>query len=278
MRTTCCRSPAGSFLLLVLLLAAPVASAAPSGRSKGTGGTAAQATPAVASNPTHEPARKPAKGERPEHPAGPEDAPYQVAVAYLNALSGRGDESARAYLLGGVTFTAQEVRIPNWTLVGRDPVRKESGYLAVAVRRMHDLDKAGAMALNELLALTEPHAASGGAGKKGRTSRPAKAPSPEEILEPTRRKARRFQEEFPVFAYVARVGKAVYWHPRNPFRRLLESIPHEGRYELEVHRFLVREKGPKEERTWPLRVLRLKTEAYDSGWKILPASDWDPDF
>jgi hypothetical protein len=38
-----------------------------------------------------------------------------------------------------------------------------------------------------------------------------------------------------------------------------------------------REKG-KQTRLWPLRVLRIKSAKYDSGWKVLPASDWDPNY
>jgi hypothetical protein len=51
-----------------------------------------------------------------------------------------------------------------------------------------------------------------------------------------------------------------------------------GDYTLEFHRFNIKEVKDGKERVWPLRVLRMKTEVYDSGYKILPASDWDPSY
>jgi hypothetical protein len=35
------------------------------------------------------------------------------------------------------------------------------------------------------------------------------------------------------------------------------------------------EGAAKTPREWPLRVVRFKSEKVDSGWKILPASDWN---
>ena len=49
-------------------------------------------------------------------------------------------------------------------------------------------------------------------------------------------------------------------------------------YVLEVHRFQIEEKDGGSARIWPLRVLRVTSKTYDSGWKILPASDWDPNY
>jgi hypothetical protein len=36
--------------------------------------------------------------------------------------------------------------------------------------------------------------------------------------------------------------------------------------------------GPaKQPREWPMRVLRFKAGKIDTGWKVLPASDWNID-
>ena len=36
--------------------------------------------------------------------------------------------------------------------------------------------------------------------------------------------------------------------------------------------------GPRQQsRKWPLRVVRFHSDAVDTGWKILPASDWNGD-
>lgn len=195
------------------------------------------------------------------------DEPRRVAEAYLGALAGTGDQDAREYLLGGVTFTAEEASIPNWKISRRDEALKETRYLAPAVKHMHDLDKAGAKALNSLLEM-------GGAAEMTAITKS----QADEILAPTKAKSAAFEKAHPVFAYVARVGKDVYFHPRNPWRLTVDAIDHSGEYTLELHKFHIYEKDGKAERTWPLRVLRMKTEGYDSGWKILPASDWDPDF
>ncbi|MCP4502100.1 MAG: hypothetical protein GY822_19250 [Deltaproteobacteria bacterium] len=40
----------------------------------------------------------------------------------------------------------------------------------------------------------------------------------EKLLLPTKRKAEAFQKTYPVFSYVARVGKDVFWRPANPWR------------------------------------------------------------
>ncbi|MDF1563596.1 MAG: hypothetical protein P1V51_11165 [Deltaproteobacteria bacterium] len=195
-----------------------------------------------------------------------QDEPRKVAEAYLDALAGKGDESARGYLLGGVTFSAEDVTIPNWEIIERKAVVKESAFLAPAIKYMHDLDAAGAKSLTALL------------------DDDKKAPAPKAVtktLAPTRKQIAAFQKDHPVFAQVARVGKAVYWHPHNPWRLLVESIDQAGKYELEVHVFLVKEAREQKDggdRTWPLRVVRFKTDSHDTGLKILPASSWDPDF
>jgi len=194
-----------------------------------------------------------------------QDEARKVAEAYLAALTGEGDATARSYLLGGVTFSAEDAHIPNWKIVRREAPRSEKAFLAPAIKHMHDLDRAGSLALAKLLEDSQTRA----------VLRPKDL---NKLLSATRVAVGAFQKENPLFATIARVGKSVYWHAHNPFRLLVESIDQGGQYELELHVFMIEETQKTGTRTWPLRVLRLKTESHDSGWKILPASDWDPDF
>jgi hypothetical protein len=197
---------------------------------------------------------------------GPLDDARKVAEAYLDSLSGKGTDDARNYLLGGLTLTAQDFTIPNWRIASRDEARVEEKPIAGAVKAMWNLDKIGAESLNtvivaegENLSLTQEQAA--------------------KVLGPTREAAAKFQADYPLFSYVARVDKDVFWHPENPWRKEVKKLGKEGNYKLELHRFMIEEKeNGKPSRLWPLRVLRVKTKAYDSGWKILPASDWDPNY
>jgi hypothetical protein len=197
---------------------------------------------------------------------GPLDDARKVAEAYLNALAGKGNDDARNYLLGGLTLTAQDVTVPNWRIVSRDEARVEEKPVAAAVRAMWDLDKVGAESLNtvvvaegENLALTQDQA--------------------QKLFGPTRAAIVKLQDDYPLFAYVARAEKDVYWHPENPWRKEVKKLGKEGTYVLELHRFMIEEKGSgKTSRLWLLRVLRVKTKGYDSGWKILPASSWDPNY
>lgn len=221
--------------------------------------------PAPASAPVKEVKTDPPPAGKIDGP-GPLDEPRKIAEAYLNSLSGKGNDDARNYLLGGLTLTAQDFTIPNWRIVSRDEARVEEKSIAEAVKMMWALDKAGAESLTgavvaegEALTLSQEQA--------------------EKLLGPTREMAHKFQERFPLFSYVARNGKDVFWHPENPWRKEIKNLGKEGTYNLELHRFMIEEKeGGKQTRLWPLRVLRIKTKGYDSKWKILPASDWDPNY
>jgi hypothetical protein len=197
------------------------------------------------------------------------DDPRAAGEAYLKALAGQGDDSARGFLLGGVTMNASIVSLENWSIVSEDPVRKESSDLGDAVKKMGELDNAGRKALATLL----------GKGTSGNdlTTTDVSQDEANKLLAPTRAKALAFKKSHPVLAYVARVDKEVYWHPKNPVRPLLAQVGHSGTYTLEVHRYIIETKeGPRQvPRRWPLRVLRFKAGSVDTGWKILPASDWN---
>ena len=194
------------------------------------------------------------------------DEPANIARAYLKALDGSAPGDARAFLLGDVTLDAELATIPNWKLEKRDAVKHEEADLAKAIADMRKLDKAGRKALDTLL--NQP----GGDGfaQVGRAEA-------EKIMAPTKAVATKFKKDFPIFSYMARVDKEVYWHPKNPWRRTLEKLGKTGVYTISYHRFNIRETDHGRSRVWPLRVLRIKTKNYDSGWKILPASDWDPE-
>ena len=199
------------------------------------------------------------------------DEPRQVGIAYLNALTGKGDDSARALLLGGVTMDASLASLENWRIVSEDPVRKETGDLADAEKRMAQLDAAGRKALAAII----------GRGTVGAdlTTVDISKDDAAKLLGPTRARAIAFKKSHPVLAYIARVDHPVYWHPKNPIRPLLHKLGRHGTYSLEVHRYVIETKeGPNQDpRRWPLRVLRLKVGSFDTGWKILPASDWSVD-
>lgn len=198
----------------------------------------------------------------------PDDEPKKIATAYLDALSGKGDGSARDYLLGGVTLTAEDFSIPNWKIVERHPPRREKASIAAAVKAMKELDKAGRSTLSSVVNLDGDEAVASLSQEQA-----------DKLMAPTRKMAKELKEKFPVFSYVARVGKDVFWHPSNPWRAVIDEMGDKGDYMLELHLFRIEEKevghAP---RVWPLRVLRIKTATYDSGWKILPASDWDPEY
>lgn len=201
--------------------------------------------------------------------AASKDDVQKTAETYLNALTGAGDESGKELLLGGATLNAEMFVLENWKILSRDPVKHEEADLASAKKQMAELDKAGREALTKVLTAQVD---SDGMGMSELSQADAA-----KLMAPTREKAKRFLTTHPVMAYVARVGKEVYWHPKNPLRPLLEKAGAGGQYTLDLHVFQIetREGPRKERRVWPLRVLRLKTAKLDTGWKILPASDWN---
>ena len=202
-----------------------------------------------------------------------EDPIHQIARAYLDALTGAGDDAARDTLLGGVTMNASIASIGSWKIIAEDPVRKESAGLQTAVQLMADLDKSGRSTLANLLNQS-------GALSDDVQVRELSEAEANKLLAPTKERASRFHRTLPVLAYVARVSKPVYWHPKNPIRPLLAQAGADGTYSLEVYRMTIESlEGPRKEvRRWPLRVLRFTTSrGLDTGWKILPASDWNGD-
>ncbi|MBL8955470.1 MAG: hypothetical protein JNK82_32145 [Myxococcaceae bacterium] len=197
-----------------------------------------------------------------------EDEAKKVATTYINALTGKGDEAGKDLLLGGVTMNAQLFALENATLENVE-VKKEEGDLGKSVQLMNELDKSGRKALTKLMGAEA-------VGDDLKVTEVSKEDA-EKLLKPTLEKAQAFLKSAPVLAYTCRVGKEVYWHPKNPMRAVLAKAGNSGRYSIEMYRWTVMSKeGPnKTPREWPLRVLRFKGGKVDTGWKVLPASDWN---
>jgi hypothetical protein len=196
----------------------------------------------------------------------------RTAESYLNALSATGDDAGRELLLGGATMDARLAAVDSWRIVSRDYVKKETGNLKTATSLMADLDKASRHSLTELLK-------KGGGGDDVAVVELTKEEAGR-LLAPTKQRNEAFLKTLPLLAYVARVGLEVYWHPKNPVRPLLQQAGTDGTYTLDVYHFTIETaEGPrKETRRWPLRILRFTTSGgLDTGWKVLPASDWSPD-
>lgn len=209
----------------------------------------------------------PVQGEIPSN----DDEPYKLAEAYLKALSGQGDQAAREYHLGGMSFMAQTVGYDSATILSRDPTRLDKGNLEDVVKFFNDIDKAGRKALDKMAA---------GAGGGDESTGEITAEKAEKLMAPAKALMDKFKAKFPTFHWVARADKGVYWHPKNPVRPLIERTKKRGPFTLEVHRFTVEvTDGPlKTKKKWPLKILRLKVgEDFDTQWKILPAADWNPD-
>ncbi|MEW5853226.1 MAG: hypothetical protein AB2A00_30880 [Myxococcota bacterium] len=201
------------------------------------------------------------------------DEPRKVAEAYLRALEGKGDEAARETLLGGATLNARLEVLSNWRIVAREPLKSEQGELADVQKSVESLDKEGRAALAKLMG-----GGPGGDGDpEGLGVEMFDAETAAQIQGPTKARAAAFYKSHPVFAYVIRVDREVYWHPKNPMRKLLGDVGSTGRYQLDFNLFRIEtlEGRDKKSRVWPLRVVRMRTDKMDTGWKVLPASDWN---
>jgi hypothetical protein len=198
----------------------------------------------------------------------------KVAEEYLDAISGKGDGRGKEQLLGGVVMEADMLQIGEWKILGKDPVRREKGDLVKARKLVSDLDRAADKAMKKLGA--EPDSP-GDDLQMAEIS----ADVVDKLMKPTRDNAEKLKKAHPVLAYTLRVGKPVYWHPRNPMRLLIARLQGAAGYELEVHRFRVEHKqglrGQEKPVTWGLKIIRLRTGSEDTGYKVLAASDWSPE-
>jgi len=199
----------------------------------------------------------------------PDALAERAATAYLKAVSDTGDEAGRDLLLGGATFNAQLLSLENWRIVSREPVEHEDGDLGNAIQLMRELDKAGHEALKKLMREAKR--------ADVMTLEQVSQEDAAKLMAPTHERAQKFLKACPVLAYLTRVGKEVYWHPQNPMRTLLRRAGTHGQYTVELRRYKIESKeGPRQvPRQWPLRLLRFRSGELDTGWKVLPASDWN---
>jgi len=198
------------------------------------------------------------------------DKPKEVALGYLKALAGAGDDAAREFLLGDVTLTAGDFKIPNFKIQSREKAKIEIKSLKEALQAMRRVDAVGETALNNIMTAAE-------IGDE-LTMATVTQEQANIMMEPAKRETETFLKAFPIFAICARADRDVYWNPSNPWREVTNALGESGKYKLEFHQFNILERKADKARIWPLRVLRIRTKDYDSGWKILPASDWDPDY
>ena len=208
-------------------------------------------------------------------PVSQVDDARTLAEEYLKAISREGGDAAIEQLLGGATLTARIFTLENWKIVGREKHRHEEGDVADLHAYVNAIDKGGRDALAKMMG--------GGPGSSaeddGLAVQEITAEDAVKILGPTKAMGQRFNRSHPVFAYIARVEKQVYWHPKNPFRKLLADAGAKGRYEAEFDLFWIETVEGRHEdknaRKWPLRVVRFQANGNDTGMKILPASDWN---
>ncbi|MGQ0505107.1 MAG: hypothetical protein ACT4TC_07270 [Myxococcaceae bacterium] len=196
-----------------------------------------------------------------------EDEVREIAERYLKSTTGEGDESGKELLLGGPSMDASLFSLENGKIVATDPVRSEKGDLGSAVKLMNELDKSAKVAIGKMggdtggdeLQVTE---LTGAAATK--------------IMRPTKTAAEKFLKKHPILGKALRVNKEVYWHPKNAMRPVMRKAGTHGFYSIVLHRFLVQSfEGPRKvPRKWGLKVVRFETDTLDTGWKVLPASDW----
>jgi hypothetical protein len=192
-----------------------------------------------------------------------------VAVRYLNALTGKGSEADKDLLLGGVTMNAQMFNVENSEFKKKDYEAKGEGSLSEVTRMVADIDKAGKSALTRIMGKEK-------AGDDMTMTELSQADA-NKMLGPSQAKMKALEKGHKALAYALRTQKDLYWHPKNPMRAVLKKAGSEGRYSIDVfHWTVVSKEGPRQSpREWPLRVLRFSGGGVDTGWKVMPAADWN---
>lgn len=199
-----------------------------------------------------------------------EETPQQVAEKYLAALSDpKKAQSKDALLLGGLSLDAKAATVIGPKIVQKAEPRKEEGQVADLFAAVDALDKAG-------LELLGDSASIGGAGV---AQHDVNIDHARKMAEKTKQLRKDLITKYPVFSDVIRADKMLYWHPKNPARLLLQKAERTGPYKVEYASFTVESKDSAKDkaRQWPLRVVRVTFGTTDSGWKVLPASSWDPE-
>lgn len=197
-----------------------------------------------------------------------EDAKVQaLANSYVQSLAS-GDAAGKQQLLGGATYDAKQATAYNPKILKKSDVRSEDGSLVELATYMKDLDQAGFKFLGQETEDT-----------KGAAPAAVDLPQALKLVEQTRAARQALMKKFPVLSDVIRVDRPLYWHPKNPARAVIKQSNKKGTYHVDYVSFTVQSQDdPKAAaRTWPLRIVRFKSEAVDTGWKVLPASEWDPE-
>jgi hypothetical protein len=197
------------------------------------------------------------------------DEARELAESYLRAITNQGSEQALDSLLGGATLTLLDME--SYRIVGREEHRHERGELAELHAHVGAIDRAGRDAFSRITG--------GGSNADGLSVEGLSAEQAAKLQAPTKARADAFTKSNPLFAYIARVDKRVYWNPKNPFRKLLAVAGRKGGYQADLDLFWVetvdRGDPEKKARRWPLRVVRFQASSLDTGLKILPAASWD---
>jgi hypothetical protein len=197
------------------------------------------------------------------------DEARDLAESYLKAITSQGNEQAIDSLLGGATLTLLDME--SYRIVGREKHRHERGELADLHAHVTAVDRAGRDAFSRL--------AGGSSDPDGMAVEGLSAEQAAKLQAPVKARADAFTRSNPVFAYIARVDKLVYWNPKNPFRKLLADAGKRGDYQADLDLFWVetvdRGDPDKKARRWPLRVVRFQAGPLDTGLRILPAASWN---
>lgn len=204
----------------------------------------------------------------PDSDASSEQDVRKVAEAYLNAMSGVGDDSGRELLLGGATATAKLFALENWRILRVAAPQHEEADVALAATMVSELDEAARVAMAGILGA--------GAGDESLSVEQITPAVAAQLMAPTQASTDRLVAALPVLGSMLQVRKGIYWNPKNPARAVLAGAG-TGTYQLDLHVFEVETlEGPRKVALkWPLKVLRFKTAQLDTGWKVLPAADWN---
>lgn len=190
----------------------------------------------------------------------------KIATEYLNALQSVDTTDGKEHLLGGITIDAKNAHVLNAKIVKKGEIKSESGNLADVSTLMRDLDSAGFKVLGQETAETpEP------------TTMDLQQAL--QLIEKTRELRQTMLKKYPVLSDVVRVDRALYWHTKNPMRPVLKQAGREGTYDVQFVAYTIESKddAKAKARQWPLRFVRFKSGEVDTGWKVLPASEWDPE-
>ncbi len=197
------------------------------------------------------------------------DEARALSESYLKGITTEGNQQAYDSLLGGATLTFLDME--SYRIVGREKHRHERGELSDLHAHVGAIDRAGRDAFSRI--------SGGSADPDGMAVETLSAKQVAKLQAPVKARADAFARSNPVFAYIARVDKLVYWNPKNPFRKLLADAGKRGSYEADLDLFWVetvdRGDPDKKVRRWPLRVVRFQANALDTGLKILPAASWN---